>query len=204
MPDPFILQVPKAGDVSSENMPLNYSRFVFRQVHHTPAHATVHHNPSMTLIKLFWADQYLSIHETLFKGPENHQKQGTEKTPLECFSILQAKPPFPPIKESHTDDEGFDDEDFVVEDWDESAISRLTLCQPAPKASAMDTLHDRTEDLQWTLDWTSVYARVVDNLTVLTSPFDSQGTHLTLNRIIENLKMDPSGESDQFDASKTM
>ncbi|KAJ5289385.1 uncharacterized protein N7443_009638 [Penicillium atrosanguineum] len=204
VPDPFILKVPKAGDISPENMSLNYSKFVFRQVHHTPAHATICHSPKMTLLKLFWADQYLSIHETLFKGPENHQKQGEGKAPLEGVSFLKAKSPFPPMKESNTDEEGFDDEEFIVEDWDESAISRLIFCQPGLEVSAMDTLYNRTEDLQWTLDWTSVYTRAVDNLMVPTNPFDSQGTQLTLDRIIETLKKDPSGEFDQSDASKTM
>ncbi|KAJ5684805.1 uncharacterized protein N7477_001150 [Penicillium maclennaniae] len=204
VPDPFILKFPKEGELFPENTPLNYSTVVFRQVHHTPAHATMHHNPNMTLIKLFWADQHLSVHETLFKGPDNHQRQAGEKALRESFSILQTKTPFPLVKKDYTDEVGFDDEDFIVEDWDESAISRLTLRQSASGVSAMDTLHDRTEDLQWTLDWTSVYARAVDNVTVLTDTFDSRGTQLTLNGMIENFILDPSRKFDHLSASKTV
>jgi RNA polymerase I-specific transcription initiation factor RRN6 len=204
VPDPFILKVPKAGNIFPGDLSSNHAKFVFRQIHHTPAHAKMYHNPDLTLIKLFWADQSLSIHESLFKGPENHRYSSQENAPLDGVNALQAKPHLPPMKESTTDERGFADEEFVVEDWDETAVSRLTLRQRVPDVSATESFYDRKEDLQWTLDWTNVYARAVENFTVLTTPLDPEETQLTLNHIIEVLSKDLSGSSDHYHASKTM
>lgn len=209
VPDPFILKVPKnprAEDVSSpESMSTHYSKFVFRQVHHTPARVTkMRYNPNMTLIKLFWADLSLAVHETLFQGPDNHRERDEEDVPLEGGSILQAKKYSTHKKERKVIDEEINDEEFVVDDWDESTVSRLTLRQAAPKVSVIKPSHDRNQDLQWTIDWTSVYARAVANLTALTKPRDPEGNQLTLNHVVETLEKDPGGASDDLYASQTM
>jgi len=204
VPDPFILENPKnpkAADVSStENMYTHYSKFVFRQVRHTPADATRNrYNSDMTLIKLFWADLSLAVHETLFQGPDYHWGRDQEGVLLESGSILQIAKHF-----IHGNDTKIDDEEFIVNDWDESATSRLTLRQAAPRVSAMDSSHDRDQDLQWTIDWTSVYARVMADLTTLTKPREPEGTQLTVDHIIETLENDGRGASDDFHASETM
>jgi RNA polymerase I-specific transcription initiation factor RRN6 len=212
VPDPFILKIPKipkipkaAGVSSPEDMSRHYSKFVFRQVHHSPTHATkTRYNPNLTLIKLFWTDLSLAVHETLFKGPDNHWERDEKNVPLEGSSVQQVKKHVTHRKKGEIDDEEIDDEEFVVDDWDDSAISRLTLRQTGPKGFMTESSHDRNKDLQWTLDWTSVYAHTVANLMAFTNPRDPEGTQLTLNHIIESLKKVPGGASGRFSASETM
>lgn len=154
--DPFLLDVPSVGDISSiEQAPLaHYSTFVFREVSHTPTLVNkMNYNPRMTLVKLFWIDTSFAVHETIFKGPDKAASELDIKLG-EDNSILRLKRHNP-----FTKDRDIDDENFVVDDWDESVVAphaETQFSQAMPR-----TTHT---DFEWTLNWTPVYQLAVRNL----------------------------------------
>lgn len=201
MADPFILDVPLAGDVlSAENTaPSPYSTFVFREVGHTSAPGPkTPYNPHMTLIKLFWVDHSLAVHETLFRGPDANRDRDEDGLLLEDRDVLHVKRRF-----AHRKKRGLDEENFVVDDWDESvALSGIERHQISRRASLPDLPWNA--DPQWTLNWTSVYALAVTNSTAVAEKGNQKGPAFTLRDFIEAVKNDPTETFADFQASETM
>lgn len=202
VPDPFPLDAPASlnhvspGDTSSPP----YSTFVFREVGHSPGPGpTTHYNPNMTLIKLFWTDSSLAVHETLFKGTDGNWEINEDGLAVENRAdsrILIVKRHVTRRKEND-----LDDETFVVDDWDESvAVSGIDRHLENGKTSSPDLRWNA--DPQWSLDWVSVYAFAMINSAEITSQGDHDASDPTLRSLIERVRGDPIEAS--FEACETM
>ncbi|KAJ6150784.1 hypothetical protein N7470_007378 [Penicillium chermesinum] len=172
--DPFLLHVPSASDASDVSKKSRFSTFVFREVAHSPgAHPQKQsrYNPDMTLIKLFWIDSSLAVHETLYKGPDRKQHDENIDT-QDNTSVLRVKK----HAAAHRKDTEIDeDDDFIVEDWDESVFgpSRASL----PRSSRVSPF----AGLEWTVDWSYIYMLALKG--VLTT-----GNGAWLDQTMETLK----------------
>lgn len=201
VPDPFILDVPMAGDGFSTGSSSSsaYSTFAFREIGHAPALGLKsHYNPNMTLIKLFWAHPSLAVYETLFKGPDGHRAHGKEGSLLDDRGILQVKRHFVQRRERD-----LDEEQFVVDDWDESvAITGINRQQPTSSLSYSDLSWNA--DPQWALHWTSVYALAVANLAASADQRNEDDPRFTLKDLIKDVENDLSQTLVGFQTSKTM
>lgn len=199
--DPFILDVPSAGDILSTGTiaPSPYSTFVFREVGHTSAPGPkTPYNPHMTLIKLFWVDPSLAVHETLFRGPDANGDRDEDGLLPEDRDVLHIKRRF-----AHRKGRGVEEDNFIVDDWDESvALSGIERHQIARRASLPDLPWNA--DSQWTLNWTSVYAHAVTNSTSVAKEDHQEGPAFTLRDLIEAVKDDSTERFADFQASDTM
>lgn len=201
VPNPFILDVPLAGDgLTTEGSSASpYWTFVFRETGHTPAPGLKnHYNPNMTLIKLFWADPSLAVHETLFKGPDGHRAYDEEGLPIDDRDILHAKRHF-----VHRKEIDLDEEQFVVDDWDESvAISDVNHHQPV--GAFPSPVLPWNADPQWAMNWSPVYALVVTGLATVATQREEEGPQFTLKDLIKHAENDLSGTFAEFQTSETM
>lgn len=199
--DPFILDVPLAGNaLSTGNIaPSPYSTFVFREVGHTSAPGPkTPYNPHMTLIKLFWVDLSLAVHETLFRGPDANGDRDEDSLLPEGRDVLHVKRHFATRKGG-----GVEKEDFIVDDWDESvALSGIERHRISRRASLPDLPWNT--DPQWTLNWTSVYAHAVTNSNPVAKEGHQEGPAFTLRDFIEAVKDDSTEKLADFQASETM
>jgi RNA polymerase I-specific transcription initiation factor RRN6 len=147
IPDPLILDAPLLMDVppNKHNSPVRFSSLVFREVAHsvTPLGRNFY-NPNLTLIKLFWMDCDLAVHESTFKGPRGDPE---EPDSFRESSILRLRKRYTPTAYVRPDD------NFVVDDWDESVTQQAVA--PGYKVSTASV--DTGSDLQWTLDFSAIY-----------------------------------------------
>jgi len=191
--DPFLLDVPSEVNesVTEKGSTVHYSTLVFREIGHTSAvMGKSHYNPDMKLTKLFWIDSSLAVHESLFRLPDGKPEKEDE-THLETSKILRPKKRQPPRKKTD-----MDDEDFIVDDWDETAAP--------PLAAVHEKLsRDSDLDLQWTLDFASIYASAVANMGVGRSP-DDHAPGFTFDQLILDQENDMNDGSAGWAATETM
>ncbi|KAJ5909151.1 hypothetical protein N7495_001833 [Penicillium taxi] len=171
--DPFLLSVPSIRDPSAPEKSTRYSTFIFKEVGHSPGSALVEesYSPNMTLVKLFWIDSSLAIHETFYKGPDKDPDE--QDTFANNNSILHVTRHYLPRKEKDV----ADDSNFVVDDWDDSVVVPRVI----PMAVASTEVE---EDLEWTVDFSRTYNLAVANITT-----QSGGqSNFTFDKMIDNLK----------------
>ncbi|CAG8126948.1 unnamed protein product [Penicillium olsonii] len=143
--DPFVLDAPSTMNVPSDGPePVRFSTFVFREVGYSPSHLKNLYDPDLTVIKLFWMDSNLAIHESVFRGP-----QGDPEDPdLFCENhVVRVRKRYAPTKRVPRAD------DFIVDDWDESAMQQATIPRCKNKIGCRPT----GSDLQWSLDFSHIY-----------------------------------------------
>lgn len=179
-PDPFLLKfqppldpssIDSIEEVSSKKTP-RYSTFVFKEVDHSLSGTA--NGSNMTLIKLFWVDTSLAVHETLFKGPPRMRKRNEEKVK---GNILRAsKSPFARgLSRMH--------DDFVVDDWNEVVIPPQTRARKArlPKPQTP------YEDLRWTLNFTTLYKCALKGIAGCIAHAKLERSRPSFDRILRNL-----------------
>ncbi|KAJ5281936.1 hypothetical protein N7478_007308 [Penicillium angulare] len=207
-PDPFLLRMPPAEMMPAPNKRAPYSTFLFREAGHSPTVEKGNDALDMTLIKLYWIDSSYAVHETLFKGPSQSllervgMKIGTSTGNSRVPANNRPRIPKPHLDnpdDSHDDDDSTDDgsdlDDFIVEDWDKSEV--------LPRAKSQNDLPTSfPEDLDYTLSWARVYKRAVAN--IANRGTDLEGSRLTLERLITELKDETLGGADRWRNSKTM
>lgn len=141
--DPLVLDIPADARES-----LGFSTFVFKETAHSPAQHKHLYNPDLTLIKLFWMTSDLAVHESVFHGP-----RGDPDDPdLHCEnSVLRLRKRYAPHKQARSA------HDFIVDDWDESAMLQTDFpgCQSTVSPRPADS------DQQWSLDFSHIYAVAV-------------------------------------------
>ncbi|KAJ5809134.1 uncharacterized protein N7503_001352 [Penicillium pulvis] len=179
-PDSFLLKFQPPLDPSSiesiegehfDNPP-RYSTFVFKEVAYSPVGIAPH--PEMTLIKLFWVDKSLAVHETLFKGPAQMRKRNEEKV---NGNILRAsKSPFARVLSRIYDD-------FVVDDWNEDVRPPQTRARKA-RLIKPKTLY---EDLRWTLNFTPLYKHALKGIAGCVAQVKLERSRPSFDRILRNL-----------------
>ncbi|KAJ5808916.1 hypothetical protein N7474_010185 [Penicillium riverlandense] len=109
VPDPVLLQMPSPEDNQ------HYSTLVFREVAHTPGPMSrTGYDPDLRLFKLFWADQHLALHESLFTSPRGITDNDDMYSERDVLRIKRRHPG------AQRKQQNIDDDEFVVDDWDES------------------------------------------------------------------------------------
>ncbi|CAG8302648.1 unnamed protein product [Penicillium salamii] len=144
--DPFVLDGPSMVNMpSSGPEPVRFSTFVFREVGYSPSHLKHLYNPNLTIIKLFWMDSNLAIHESVFRGPRGDP----EDPDLYCENnVVRLRKRYAPTKRVKRAD------DFIVDDWDESAMQQATV----PRCKSKIGPRPAGPDLQWSLDLSHIYS----------------------------------------------
>ncbi|KAJ5160624.1 uncharacterized protein N7482_007628 [Penicillium canariense] len=195
IPEPFMLDVPSEVNESPTEIgtPVHYSTFIFREIGHSPPPVgKTYYNPDMKLTKLFWIDSSLGVHESLFRLPDETPEQ-EDNVHLESSNILRLKK----RHHAHRKNIEVDDENFVVDDWDETVAP--------PRAALHQNLSSDSDlDLQWTLDWTSIYALAVANLAAGRSPDNPGPSGSTFDQLIATREGDMVDNSKDWIASETM
>lgn len=157
-----------------ESYNMRYSTFVFREVAHSPVPVSEsQYDPDLTLIKLFWADSQLAVHESLFTSPRKTSDKEdiqSERTVLRAKKRIAGAP------------KNLDDDDFVVDDWDES----VTATNIGPRHRASQTSFG--DDLQWTLDFGPIYALVTGKSTALMKHSQLEPLERTLDQLLEHME----------------
>jgi RNA polymerase I-specific transcription-initiation factor. len=147
VPDPLVLDVPLLDEIppTKRDSIVRFSRFVFKEIAHsvTPLGRNFY-NAHLPLIKLFWMDSDFAVHESTFTGPRGDPD---EPDLFRQSSVLRLRRRYAPTSYIRPTD------DFIVNDWDESATKKTTVRRCKPKMGRIDT----RSDLQWTLDLSGVY-----------------------------------------------
>jgi RNA polymerase I-specific transcription initiation factor RRN6 len=154
VPDPFVIDAPLMMHIPSNGRDtVQFSTFLLKEVGHTPLHTKSLHEPDLAVIKLFWMDSKLAIHESVFQGP-----QGDPDEPdLVCESRVlrlhrRYNQPSRPIP----------DDDFIVDDWDEPEMQQEFVHPRTDRAVPISM----EEDWQWTLDFSDVYAMAIGQIEI--------------------------------------
>ena len=203
VPDTVILDLPSTCEVSPlgeiSNTP--YSTFAFQQVEYAPVNpAVTEYNRNMNLIKLFWSDSSFAVHETLFIGPDSTNDEQDEfdeeghshKLPLRNAALYRR----------HIKSKMDDIENFIVDDWDESAAT-------IPRAGIQLTQSPKEQKRypsEWTLDMTSIYEAAVANILMATGHGDSESlrSRPTLGQLEKGVANETLDTLSEWSASQTM
>ncbi|KAJ5936972.1 hypothetical protein N7466_003422 [Penicillium verhagenii] len=194
-PDAFYLHLQSALK-DSLNKRFRCMTLLFKEVDHSPAPGTTLHNPDMSLIKLFWIDSSLAVHETLFKGLrqslQEEQDTGMEiENGLKDRHILRAS-------EHHLNIPSHEvDVDFVVNDWDESTRTPRVMEQSTDLTSTY-------EDLEWTLNWTPIYQLALEDIAGCAAQAELERSRPTFDHIIGNLESEIIGGVENWHTSQSM
>ncbi|CAI7582679.1 unnamed protein product [Penicillium glandicola] len=156
VPDPLVLDAPLLADIppTKRDSVVRFSRLVFREIAHsvTPLGRNFY-DPHLPLIKLFWMDSDFAVHESTFKGPRGDPE---EQDFFRESSVLRLRRRYAPTSYIRPTD------DFIVEDWDESATQQTIVRRCKPKMGRIDT----RSDLQWTLDFSAVYKMALGRMEI--------------------------------------
>ncbi|KAJ6016709.1 hypothetical protein N7451_000088 [Penicillium sp. IBT 35674x] len=179
-PDSFLLNFQSPLDLSSiisiddghSDRPPRYSTFVFKEVEYSPAGTAP--DPQMTLIKLFWVDRSLAVHETLFKGSPQMRRRNEEKV---SGNILRAS------KSPLTRGSSRIHDDFLVDDWNEVVMLPQTRARKA-RMIKPKTLY---EDLRWTLNFTPLYKRALKGIAGCVAQVKLERSRPSFDRLLRNL-----------------
>lgn len=191
--DSFLLEVPSTVETSAlgASTRVRYSDFVFREVGHSPGLVgPTPYNPGMTLIKLFWADSSLATHETIFRAKDKDPDE--QDLEVDSGNVLRLKKRVGLPREKDTVDD-----DFIVDDWDESVALPHA---PQPQIP----LQSSPVDLQWTLNWKPVYAFAVADLAADASKVSPEQSRSTFDQLIERFQKDQSEDPQDWQTSETM
>ncbi|KAF7714709.1 Uncharacterized protein PECH_007066 [Penicillium ucsense] len=193
LPDPFILDVPTTiqSSITEEDIPVHYSTLTFREIEHSSMIIGKPENgPTIKLAKLFWMDSARAVHESVFRLPDGHAEVEEEMF-LETSKVLRLKKRHHITRKKYNDA----DEDFIVDDWDETVAPPLA-------AVHQKLAKDSEPDLQWTLDFTSIYDSAVARLAVGRSPENAHSVGSTFDHLIKRLS-DPASQL-EWKSSETM
>ncbi|KAI1831887.1 hypothetical protein DTO027I6_7302 [Penicillium roqueforti] len=191
VPDPLVLDAPLLADIPStqHDSVVRFSRLVFREIAHSIAPVGRNfYNADLPFIKLFWMDSNLAVHESTFEAPRGNPD---EPDSFRESSILRLRKRYAPtICAGPTDD-------FVVDDWDESATKQTIVRRCKPQMGRVDT----RSDLQWTLDFSGVYQIATGKMKMEIHP-QKQTKRLmpkprTLDALIGDLQIEMENGSDQ-------
>ncbi|KAF7595738.1 hypothetical protein BBP40_004869 [Aspergillus hancockii] len=152
VPDPFLLDIPLMPERNGESQSslTQFSSLIFREIMHPPSTAGKRdYDLSLKLIKLFVLDSRLSVRESIYVGPW-HNGSLDEQVPGN--NVIRMKRRYPVMLGEHSHSLWSHD-NFVVDDWDESAVGPGTLTIPDTGISSITPLAIP----QWIVDYSQVY-----------------------------------------------
>jgi RNA polymerase I-specific transcription initiation factor RRN6 len=198
VPDPLILDAPLLADISpvQSDSGVKFSSFIFKEVAHSAALSkNYYYNLHLTVIKLFWMDSNLAVHESTFKGPQGDPDE------LDLHredNILRLRKRYAPTKLVKVDD------NFIVDDWDESVAPQKIEHRPKSKRAATRT----GSDLQWTLDFSYIYdmvtGKATTNQTMSKQKWRPEPKPKTMDELIANLRNGLENSSTKQTPSETL
>ncbi|KAJ6029014.1 hypothetical protein N7499_000155 [Penicillium canescens] len=196
--DPLILDAPLLADIPSVQHDSNvkFSSFIFKEVAHSAALSkNYYYNPHLTVIKLFWMDSNLAVHESTFKGPQGDPDE------LDFHredNILRLRKRYAPTKLVRVDDS------FIVDDWDESVAPQKTVHRHKSKKAPTRT----GSDLQWTLDFSSIYDMATGKAEIIQTKLKQKERPKpkprTVDELIASLQSDMENLSTKQTPSQTL
>jgi RNA polymerase I-specific transcription initiation factor RRN6 len=152
--DPFVLEMPPVSEESAETQispnAAQFSTLVLREIAHAPsAGSKEQYDATAKIIKLFTLDSRLAVRESIYIGPG----RGTEANAEQQLGkdALRLRKRYPGVRRMQTTRSR---DDFVVDDWDKSVMSRGTFTVADTGISHITPLATP----QWTTDYSSVYA----------------------------------------------
>ena len=151
--EPFSAPDPVLFDIPLES-PAQFSNMVFREIAYSPGGQGNRKraiSPNFHLVKLFMLDSQLALHESLYRIPRNEVQgdEDVEKQDGEGYVLGVGKI----IRQFSKRNEKVHHDDFVVDDWDESAAV-LPSRRPEPQAPRRPSA---ASDLFYTLDFGQIY-----------------------------------------------
>ncbi|KAF4154502.1 hypothetical protein CNMCM6936_007135 [Aspergillus lentulus] len=155
MPDPFVLEIPTVSEESAETQispnAAQFSTLVLREIAHAPsAGSKEQYDAAAKIIKVFTIDSRLAVRESIYIGParENGFRADDQQLGKDALRLRKRYPGVRRKQSTRSRD------DFVVDDWDESVVSRGTFTVADTGISHITPLATP----QWTTDYSSIYA----------------------------------------------
>ncbi|KAH2456978.1 hypothetical protein KXV83_008669 [Aspergillus fumigatus] len=155
IPDPFVLEIPPVSEESAETQispnAAQFSTLVLREIAHAPSAGNKEkYDAAAKFIKLFTIDSRLAVRESIYIGHARDSGVGADDQQL-GKDALRLRKRYPGVRRKQSTRSGGD---FVVDDWDESVVSRGMF-------TAADTGISHITPLatpQWKTDYSSIYA----------------------------------------------
>ncbi|RHZ66148.1 hypothetical protein CDV55_101833 [Aspergillus turcosus] len=153
--DPFVLEIPPVSEESAETQispnAAQFSTLVLREIAHAPsAGSKEQYDATAKIIKLFTIDSRLAVRESIYIGPGRETEVNADDQQL-GKDALRLRKRYPGVRRKQSIRSR---DDFVVDDWDESVVSRGTFTVADTGISHITPLATP----QWTTDFSSVYA----------------------------------------------
>ncbi|RHZ66202.1 uncharacterized protein CDV56_105536 [Aspergillus thermomutatus] len=153
--DPFVLEIPSISEESAETQDspnaAQFSTLVFREIAHAPsAGSKEQYDATAKIIKLFTIDSRLAVRESIYIGPARETEVNADDQQL-GKDALRLRKRYPGVRRKQSTRSR---DDFVVDDWDESVVSRETFTVADTGISHITPLASP----QWTTDYSSIYA----------------------------------------------
>ncbi|GFF49793.1 hypothetical protein IFM61606_04620 [Aspergillus udagawae] len=153
--DPFILEIPPVSEENSETQispnAAQFSTLVLREIAHAPsAGSKEQYDATAKIIKLFTIDSRLAVRESMYIGPAGENGVNADNQQL-GKDALRLRKRYPGVRRKQSTRSR---DDFVVDDWDESVVSRGTFTVADTGISHITPL----ATTQWTTDYSSIYA----------------------------------------------
>ncbi|EAW22981.1 uncharacterized protein NFIA_016770 [Aspergillus fischeri NRRL 181] len=153
--DPFVLEIPPVSEESAETQispnAAQFSTLVLREIAHAPsAGSKEQYDAAARIIKLFTIDSRLAVRESIYIGPARENGVSADDQQL-GKDALRLRKRYPGVRRKQSTRSR---DDFVVDDWDESVVSRGTFTVADTGISHITPLATP----QWTTDYSSIYA----------------------------------------------
>ncbi|PKX94483.1 uncharacterized protein P174DRAFT_184093 [Aspergillus novofumigatus IBT 16806] len=153
--DPFVLEIPPVSEESAETQispnAAQFSTLVLREIAHAPsAGSKEQYDAAAKIIKLFTIDSRLAVRESIYIGPARENGVSADDQQL-GKDALRLRKRYPGVRRKQSTRSR---DDFVVDDWDESVVSRGTFTVADTGISHITPLATP----QWTTDYSSIYA----------------------------------------------
>ncbi|KAH2147021.1 hypothetical protein KXV68_002929 [Aspergillus fumigatus] len=153
--DPFVLEIPPVSEESAETQispnAAQFSTLVLREIAHAPSAGNKEkYDAAAKFIKLFTIDSRLAVRESIYIGHARDSGVSADDQQL-GKDALRLRKRYPGVRRKQSTRSGGD---FVVDDWDESVVSRGMF-------TAADTGISHITPLatpQWKTDYSSIYA----------------------------------------------
>ncbi|KAL2803335.1 RNA polymerase I-specific transcription initiation factor RRN6-like protein [Aspergillus granulosus] len=178
-PDPFILQVPPSPE-DADPLPgaVHFSTLIFKQIAPTTL-GTNYRHPGLSFIKAFVVDSKLRVQESVYSKISNVTFDGGQARERDILRVRHQR-----VSKLRKQDIS-DLSDFIVDDWDESALG------PGTSGRGIDSIAPLVGS-QFTLDYTQIYAIATGALGLLPRD-DEESAESSFRTLVQKLMNEISG-----------
>ncbi|EAW07943.1 uncharacterized protein ACLA_026600 [Aspergillus clavatus NRRL 1] len=182
--DPFVLEVPSTSNATAESQDspnlAQFSTLVFREIAALPSAGSKNHfDATARFVKVFIMDSRLAVRESVYFGNTRESESATEDQQLNK-DTLRLRKRYPGVRRKQSTRSH---DDFIVDDWDESVLSRGTFTVADSGISNITPLAIP----QWAADYSSIYAIAAGKSPAVSSEIDQdQGFQESLNGLVNS------------------